>query len=315
MPNRTSGSSLMPVSSFVIATTAAPCFATNGNTCSSRSSSPVTEFTSGLPSHASSPASSAATIDESIESGTSVSDCTSRTVSARIAGSSASGMPAFTSSMWAPASICAATSPITVVKSPAAISAASFLRPVGLIRSPMITNGRSNPITTSVVALETTVSVTRAPRRRRSRGEPAVRGELIQALVVELALEPLGEGLGGGAHVVTDGALLAFPLAEVVVGPDEPDARRGRVDRLLEAVGQDDLRGVATSTTEHLRRDVAPPHDRDVAHQPAAARSARRAFTSACAVSAAIAASRQYASAPTALPNSSFNGAPPTSTM
>jgi hypothetical protein len=33
------------------------------------------------------------------------------------------------------------------------------------------------------------------------------------------------------------------------------------------------------------------------------------------AVSAATAASRQYASAPTALPNSSFSGAPPTSTM
>ena len=40
-----------------------------------------------------------------------------------------------------------------------------------------------------------------------------------------------------------------------------------------------------------------------------------RASTSACAVSAATAASRQYASAPIASPNSSFSGAPPTSTM
>ena len=48
--NRTSGSSLIPVSSFEIATTAAPCFATSGSTCSSRSSSPVTEFTSAFPS-------------------------------------------------------------------------------------------------------------------------------------------------------------------------------------------------------------------------------------------------------------------------
>ena len=47
--NRTFGSSEMPVSSFVMATTAAPYFATSGSTCSSRSSSPVTEFTSGLP--------------------------------------------------------------------------------------------------------------------------------------------------------------------------------------------------------------------------------------------------------------------------
>ena len=40
-----------------------------------------------------------ATIDESIESGTSVIDCTICTARARIAGSSASGMPALTSSM------------------------------------------------------------------------------------------------------------------------------------------------------------------------------------------------------------------------
>ena len=104
----------MPVSSFVMATTAAPYFATSGSTCSSRSSSPVTEFTSGLPWYTASPASSAATIDESIDSGTSVSDCTSCTVSARIAGSSASGMPAFTSSICAPASTCAIASTITV---------------------------------------------------------------------------------------------------------------------------------------------------------------------------------------------------------
>ena len=47
--NRTSGSSLMPVSSLLMATTAAPYFLTSGRTRSSRSSSPVTELTSGLP--------------------------------------------------------------------------------------------------------------------------------------------------------------------------------------------------------------------------------------------------------------------------
>ena len=53
------------------------------------------------------------------------------------------------------------------LKSPAAISAASLLRPVGLIRSPMMQNGRSKPITTSLLAELTTVSVIRAlPRRR-----------------------------------------------------------------------------------------------------------------------------------------------------
>ena len=46
---RTSGSSEMPVSSFEMAITAAPYFLTSGSTSSSRSSSPVTEFKSGLP--------------------------------------------------------------------------------------------------------------------------------------------------------------------------------------------------------------------------------------------------------------------------
>jgi hypothetical protein len=46
---RTSGSSEMPVSSLVMATTAAPYRATSGSTDSRRSSSPVTELTSALP--------------------------------------------------------------------------------------------------------------------------------------------------------------------------------------------------------------------------------------------------------------------------
>ena len=46
---RTSGSSEMPVSSLEMATTAAPYFLISGSTLSSRSSSPVTELTSGLP--------------------------------------------------------------------------------------------------------------------------------------------------------------------------------------------------------------------------------------------------------------------------
>ena len=47
--NLTLGSSEIPVSSLEIATTAAPYFLTNGNTCSRRSSSPVTELTSAFP--------------------------------------------------------------------------------------------------------------------------------------------------------------------------------------------------------------------------------------------------------------------------
>ncbi len=98
-------------------------------------------------------------MEESIDSGTSVIDCTSCTVLARIAGSSASGMPAFTSSMCAPAAICASASDSTRLKLPAAISAARILRPVGLMRSPIMTKGRSRPSTTSRVAELITVSV------------------------------------------------------------------------------------------------------------------------------------------------------------
>ena len=46
---RTLGSSEMPVSSLEMATTAAPYFLMSGSTDSRRSSSPVTELTSGLP--------------------------------------------------------------------------------------------------------------------------------------------------------------------------------------------------------------------------------------------------------------------------
>src|SRR6185295_10784835 len=101
---------------------------------------------------------------------TSVIDCTSLIAAARIAGSSASGMPALTSSMCAPAATCARASASTRLKSPAAISAASSLRPVGLMRSPMMTNGRSKPITTSLVAELMTVSVIYAILSRSSGG-------------------------------------------------------------------------------------------------------------------------------------------------
>ncbi len=76
------------------------------------------------------------------------------------AGSSASGMPALTSSMWAPAATWARASASTRLKSPSFISSASSLRPVGLMRSPIMTNGRSKPITTSRVAELITVWVT-----------------------------------------------------------------------------------------------------------------------------------------------------------
>ena len=103
----------MPVSSLEIAITAQSYFFTSGSTRSSRSSSPVTEFSSGRPRYAASPASSASTMELSMDSGTSTVSCTSLMHSARMRGSSASGMPAFTSSICAPASTCATASATT----------------------------------------------------------------------------------------------------------------------------------------------------------------------------------------------------------
>ena len=187
-----------------------------------------------------------------MQSGTSVIDCTSSIVCARMAGSSASGMPALTSSICAPASTWAIASATTVSKFPAAISAASCFRPVGLIRSPMITNGRSKPIATSFVAEDRTVSVTRSPFRSRGRAARARRrckaASSQAASVGHLRLE-----------VVAARAALAPPLLEVGVAADQPGSHRGGVDRLLEALRELDAGGAATRACGHLRRDVAPP--------------------------------------------------------
>ena len=133
-------------------------------------------------------------------------DWTSSIVWRRIAGSSASGIPALTSSIWAPASTCAIASAITVSKLPSFISSASCLRPVGLIRSPMITNGRSNPITTSFVADEA-----RCP----SRGLLLSAGadEPLEPLVRVVALELRGSSGHLGLEVVAarDGPRGAIP--------------------------------------------------------------------------------------------------------
>ena len=79
----------------------------------------------------------------------------------------------------------------------------------------------------------------------------------------------------------------------------------------IRALERCDLAGESPAGDE--QRAGALVHETLVRHQ--AARLARRAASSVLAVSTAIAASRQYASAPTARPNSSFSGAPPTITM
>ena len=73
--------------------------------------------------------------------------------------SSTSGMPALTSSTSAPASTCAFVSATTVERSPPRSSSANFLRPVGLMRSPMMQNGCSAPMTTVLDRASRTVSI------------------------------------------------------------------------------------------------------------------------------------------------------------
>ncbi len=64
----------------------------------------------------------------------------------------------FTSSTMAPPATCWATSVSTRDRSPARSSSWNALRPVGLIRSPMMQNGWPGPITACPAAEERTVS-------------------------------------------------------------------------------------------------------------------------------------------------------------
>src|SRR5262245_37475437 len=158
-------------SSFARPITAAPCLATSGRIASSRSSSPVTELTSALPSKAESPASRASITEESMQSGRSQSPCTRGTACAIRSTSSASGSPTLTSSMSAPPATCCATSVSSCERSPACSCAWKAFRPVGLIRSPITQNGCSGPIATVLDGDWTTVS-TRLPFRAWWYAEP-----------------------------------------------------------------------------------------------------------------------------------------------
>src|SRR5690349_6493531 len=77
--------------------------------------------------------------------------------------SSTSGMPALTSSMSAPASVWATASAVTVDRSPPRSSSAKTLRPVGLMRSPMMQKGCVGPIVTVLDRECRTVSMRLVP--------------------------------------------------------------------------------------------------------------------------------------------------------
>ncbi len=98
----------------------------------------------------------AAVTELSIASGISTRPWTISSVWTSRPGSVSFGLtevtPALMSSIVAPAATCSSASLMTVSKLPACISAASFLRPVGLMRSPMTQKGWSKPMTISRVA-------------------------------------------------------------------------------------------------------------------------------------------------------------------
>src|SRR5438105_7385531 len=103
-----------------------------------------------------------------MHSGTSTTSVTARMVATSSAGSSTPGTPALTSSICAPERTWAIASALTRSIRPAVISAASTLRPVGLILSPIITNGCSGETTTSAERERSTVCI--RPLRQRGDG-------------------------------------------------------------------------------------------------------------------------------------------------
>src|SRR3954452_17290316 len=84
-------------------------------------------------------------------------------ICASSSASSTSGMPALTSSMSAPASVWAIASAVTVDRSPPRSSSAKILRPVGLMRSPMMQKGCVGPIVTVLDRECRTVSMRLVP--------------------------------------------------------------------------------------------------------------------------------------------------------
>src|SRR3984957_14599329 len=96
-------------------------------------------------------------MEESMTSGRSVRVWISVTACRISAASSASGAPMLTSSSMDPPATCSLTSISTRDRSPARSCSWKSLRPVGLIRSPMIANGWSPPVRTVLVAADRTV--------------------------------------------------------------------------------------------------------------------------------------------------------------
>src|SRR3954453_8187480 len=101
--------------------------------------------------------------EESMQIARSVAFWTACSMFCSSSASSTSGMPALTSSMSAPASVWAMASAVTVDRSPPRSSSANVLRPVGLMRSPMMQKGCVGPIVTVLDRECRTVSMRLVP--------------------------------------------------------------------------------------------------------------------------------------------------------
>src|SRR5581483_1814263 len=216
---------------------------------------------------------SASITDESITSGSSVSPCTSGTARRINSTSSASGSPTFTSSMSAPPATCCSTSVSMRERSPCCSSAWNFLRPVGLIRSPITQNGLPGPITTVLDGDSRTVS-THLPFLTGSDAEPLAeacdpgllaKADQVQPAharqapggVCELAAEREALGLGVGRALAAlhdvgrhgDAGHVLVHEAEGARRADEADRRQDR-----DALGEAGLDGAPHERLE--RREV-----------------------------------------------------------
>src|SRR5215470_11013953 len=110
-------------------------------------------------------------MEESRHSGRSVRPWMSLTARTMSSASSTSGAPMLTSSTMAPPASWSATSVSTRDRSPSRSCCWKILRPVGLIRSPMMQNGSPGPITASRLADDRTVRIP-GPLRRQGGAAP-----------------------------------------------------------------------------------------------------------------------------------------------
>src|SRR5579864_7176829 len=157
--------------------------------------------------------------------GTSTAAWTTPSIDFSNSGSSTSGMPAFTSSMSAPASTWATASDATMDRSPPRSCSANTLRPVGLIRSPMMQNGRSAPMVTVLDRDRSVVSI-RLPFDSRRNAQSCAQLRDAGVLAERDEVNPRHTGLRQGMRGELVGDLEALGLG--VIGAFHPLENRGR---------------------------------------------------------------------------------------